>query len=194
MKSLATKLTRILKKVDGNVSKSGFNDHQKYQYIMESDLLEAVRKDIANEGIFIFSSVESVTKQDSITTVHVKNTFVDSETGETFEVMSAGQGADKQDKGVYKALTGAYKYFVMKNFMMSGDNDPEKSEKPITKSNYNKTKSVKSKPATFNKSSSSFGKKPETKNSFSKVMNKLPKVKQEKPEEVQMAVEDIPFL
>jgi len=36
-----------------------------------------------------------------------------------------GQGADKGDKGVYKAITGAKKYFIANLFLIPTDDDPE---------------------------------------------------------------------
>lgn len=128
MKHLSAKMVKILSAVSGKVAKSGRNTHQKYNYVMEADLLDAVRSELISNGVFVFSSVEEVTLENSLTTVKTKHTFVDSDSGESFEVFSAGQGADKQDKGVYKAITGSSKYFLMKNFMVAGDDDPESSE------------------------------------------------------------------
>lgn len=202
MKNLVTKLVEILKAVDSKVEKSGFNDHQNYAYVMEKDLLDSVRKDIAEKGIFIFSSTEEVHHEGKLTTIKVKNTFVDSESGETFEVYSAGQGADGQDKGVYKAITGAYKYFLMKNFMLAGDEDPEKTPKTAkpNKGNYKpKTKSSTSKSGGFSKSggggfgnkSSGFGKKASA--SIPKATATKEEPKTETTSETPKA-EDIPFM
>lgn len=123
-KELFKKLVKVLGSLD-HVKKTGFNAHQNYQYATEADIIEVVRDKLVKEGVFIFSSVEGIEKTDNITTVKVLHTFVDSDSGATFSVYSYGQGADKQDKGVYKAITGATKYMYQKNFMIASEDDPE---------------------------------------------------------------------
>lgn len=129
--NLVKKLTQVLQEAS-KVNKSGWNNHQKYHYITEADLLDAIRPKLTELGIFIFSSVEESTteriegsKQPVLTSVRTKHTFVDGESGEEFSVFSCGQGVDNGDKGVFKAITGANKYFLLKTFMLSGDDDPE---------------------------------------------------------------------
>lgn len=121
---LFKKLVKVLSEVD-TVQKSGFNSFQNYQYVTESDLIDATKKALVSNGVFVFTSVEESVKIDDITSVVLKHTFVCSETGEQFSVNSAGQGQDKGDKGVYKACTGAMKYFLSKNFLIAGEDDPE---------------------------------------------------------------------
>lgn len=125
MKNLAKKLVKVFSAVESKVNKSGYNNHQNYAYVMESDLLDAVRGELLKEGVLVTSSVDSVERSDTITTVTTSHMFIDSETGESLTVKSAGQGSDKGDKGVYKAITGSNKYFLLKTFMLAGDDDPE---------------------------------------------------------------------
>jgi hypothetical protein len=130
-RKLVGKLAAILADIP-RVEKRGHNSHFKYDYAMEADFLDVVRPLLAAKGIFVTSSIASIDRQGEITTVQTRHAFHDSETGEVLEVMGAGQGADKQDKGVYKAVTGAMKYFIAKNFLISTGDDPEKvdEEKP----------------------------------------------------------------
>lgn len=134
---LAAKLARILGEV-GKVPKSGRNEFHKYDYVTENDLVYAVRDKLAAAGIFVFTSVESQAhelitsegrggeaKQSLLTTVTTRHTFVDGESGEQFSVLSQGQGAEPGDKGGYKAITGAMKYFLYKCFMVPTGDDPE---------------------------------------------------------------------
>lgn len=125
MKNVSKKLLNVIANVSSKVEKSGYNSHQKYKYIMEKDLLDAVRAEIVEQGLLITSSVENVTREGTITSVSMKHMIIDVESGESLEVRSAGQGADGQDKGVFKAITGANKYFLLKTFLLSGDDDPE---------------------------------------------------------------------
>lgn len=131
---LAIKLAKILGDV-GSVQKTGYNAFHKYHYVTENDLVYAVRGRLAEAGIFVFSSVEDqktqivtdekTQKQSMLTTVTMKHTFVDGESGDSFSVLSQGQGADASDKGGYKATTGAMKYFLYKCFMIPTGDDPE---------------------------------------------------------------------
>jgi len=144
--ALVVKLANILGEV-GKVPKSGHNSFHNYDYVTENDLVYAVRGKLAAAGIFIFTSVESqevrmivdeatnqqtgaVTKKTSaLTTVSLLHTFVDAETGQRFSVKSQGQGSDVGDKGGYKAITGAMKYFIYKNFLIPTGDDPEADER-----------------------------------------------------------------
>jgi hypothetical protein len=121
---LALKLAKILGQV-GNVSKEGYNSHFKYRYVTESSLVDEIRPKLAEAGIFLFTSVIDQRTDGEITYVTTEHTFVDGESGACFSVQSRGQGADKGDKGGYKAITGAVKYMLYKTFMISTDDDPE---------------------------------------------------------------------
>ena len=193
MKNLAAKMVKVLGAVSGKVSKSGKNTHQGYKYVMESDLLDAVRSELITHGVFVFSSVEEVTQEGKLTTVKTKHTFVDSESGETFDVFSAGQGSDGRDKGVYKAITGASKYFLMKSFMVAGDDDPENetASKPLAKKPAAKTYTKPAEAAAKPKSTGGFGKKSTA--SFGTKKKTEPTETQEAKTTGGISLDDIPF-
>lgn len=133
MKNVSAKLLKVIGSVSGNVVKSGFNSHQKYAYVMEKDLLDAVRSELVKNGLLILTSVESVSRSGDITTVRTKHTIIDVDSGESVEVWSAGEGKDAGDKAGFKAITGSNKYFLFKTFLLSGNDDPEHdttSDKP----------------------------------------------------------------
>ena len=134
---LAKKLAKILAEVE-QVKATGENKFHGYKYVTESDLLKELRPRLAKMGVFVFSSIEGHTSEHYtttdkngnekikiITTVKTKHTMMDGDSGESFVVYSAGQGEDAGDKGIYKAFTGAAKYFWMKTFMLSAGDDPE---------------------------------------------------------------------
>lgn len=125
MKNVSAKLLKVIGSVSGSVVKSGFNSHQKYSYVMEKDLLDAVRAELVKHGLLILTSVESVSRAGDITTVRTKHTIIDVESGESMEVWSAGEGKDSGDKAGFKAITGSNKYFLFKTFLLSGNDDPE---------------------------------------------------------------------
>ena len=182
MKSLAAKMVKVLGSVSAKVEKSGYNSHQKYKYVMEADLLEAVRSELIANNVIIFTSVEEVKQEGSLTTVRTKHTFVDADSGEQFEVFSAGQGADKQDKGIYKAITGSSKYFLLKSFLLAGDDDPESESKSAgTKPSYTKRPAPAPKSVSSKKPAGGFGSKAKAANTEASIPLK------------EIPVEDIPF-
>lgn len=126
-KGLAAKLVKVMAKAE-MVKKTGRNDFQKYDYATEADVLKEVRSTLVEQNVFIFSSVEGSHKEGDLTTVRVKNTFVDADTGESYSVLSLGQGSDKGDKGSNKAITAASKYFFLKNFLLPTGDDSEATD------------------------------------------------------------------
>lgn len=136
--SLVSKLAEVMAEVEW-VEKKGRNNFFNYDYAKESDILAAIRNKLAEREIFIFTSVESIDFRENgkktrdgatvnLVFVKTKHTFWDGQSGETMEVFGQGSGEDSGDKGVYKAITGAMKYFVSKNFLMSTGDDPEKDD------------------------------------------------------------------
>jgi len=126
--SLHAKLASIMGSIE-RVAKDGRNDFHKYDYVTEAALMDAVRSKLAENKVMLFTSIDGVTKDGTLTTILTTFTFVDGESGEHFEIKGAGTGDDKGDKGLYKAITGAVKYMLMKNFLISTGEDPENDEK-----------------------------------------------------------------
>lgn len=138
-KSLAAKLAEITGHMAG-IPKDGWNANQKYKFVKESDVAERVSALLAERKVFLHQTVISSSREPLYTTssnatmwmthVVMQFQFIDGESGEvmtsaTFE----GDGADTGDKGIYKAMTGAEKYFLMKTFLVSTGDDPEADEK-----------------------------------------------------------------
>lgn len=131
-RSLVKKIAEVMKAV-GGVPKRGYNSFHKYHYATEADILDAVRSELASRHCILVPSVESfeirdVATQkgvDRLTSVLMRFTAMDGETGESFTFGMLGQGQDPGDKGAYKAETGAEKYAVKKLFMLGDDADPE---------------------------------------------------------------------
>ena len=128
---LAMKLARVMAQVR-NVPKRGRNDFHKYDYIMESDLVDALRSKLAEEGVAILSSVREhhITQSADhrgraqyLSTVTLDVTFIDGDSGDSMTTTWIGQGSDAGDKGYYKAYTGAFKYALMKTFLVTGEDE-----------------------------------------------------------------------
>lgn len=146
---LFTKILNVLTKVE-KIEQTGYNSHQKYHYSTEKDLLNAVRQLLIDNKLLILTDSETkeviklnkydkglVSGENLVTVVNTRHTFCDSETGYTYAIQSTGTGFDNTDKGAFKAITGAMKYFVAKNFMVATEDDPESDgeavKTPVTK-------------------------------------------------------------
>ena len=142
---LLKKLHAIMESVD-YIAKDKRNDFQKYDYASEYSIKATLREEFKKHNILFkldFQHMPSVIKpegQDQVfTTIDVKYFFIDVDTGEALDGYFAGQGADKGDKGLYKAVTGAIKYILTTQFLIPTGDDPEvhgiiKREKPSCES------------------------------------------------------------
>lgn len=138
--TLARKLANVMGEVS-RVKKSGRNDFHKYDYATESDLTDAIRGKLAEQGVAIYPSVVEVVSKpletskrgEALTTATLEITLVCADSGEKMVTRWQGQGLDAGDKGYYKAYTGAMKYFLMKTFLISTGDDPEQDDEPAPK-------------------------------------------------------------
>lgn len=130
---LYKKLAEVMVEV-GYVKKNGYNSFHRYNYVTEADLVDAVRAKLAERNVVLIPSVVGIDergvtsdkgKASTVTTVRVAFTFCDGDSGATHKAEWAGSGDDPADKGLYKAYTGAVKYFLMKSFLIPTGDDPE---------------------------------------------------------------------
>ncbi|UTI41074.1 ERF family protein [Niallia sp. RD1] len=132
-RKLVKKLSEVMQEVK-YIEKKGFNAFHKYKYATESDVAEKIREVLAEKIVMMIPNmtnhnvrehVNAKGKTEYIVTVDMEFTFYDGETGETIVFNMAGEGQDAGDKAVYKAITGAQKYALMKVFMIPTGDDPE---------------------------------------------------------------------
>jgi hypothetical protein len=135
--SLFKRMAEVMDAVD-RIPKRGKNSFHGYQYATEADVSDAVRRELAKRDIAVFVSshmiearkIESSKGRPTILTdVAVEMTFACGETGATWTVAAAGTGEDGSDKGIYKAITGAVKYALMKSLLIPTGDDPEDDSK-----------------------------------------------------------------
>lgn len=122
--SIYSKILQVMKEVE-KVPKNGYNQFHKYYYATESDLTESIRPILIDAGLAFFATVLEQSREGEFTKVKMEFTLADTETGETLKSIFWGEGQDKGDKGLYKAYTGATKYFLMKTFLIPTGDDPE---------------------------------------------------------------------
>ena len=137
-RSLVRKLAEVTAAL-GRIPKNGFNKFHQYHYVLEADVVEAVRGEYAKRRLVLFPSVveertdQRTTKSgglENLVTLKVDFTIEDGESGEARTFTIIGQGQDAGDKGPYKAMTGAVKYAVMKLHDLPTGDEPEAEDAP----------------------------------------------------------------
>lgn len=136
-KAVAEKILKVMTaidylKKDGNVQYGS----TRYSYLSEEKVTSCIREAMRDAGLVIVPvGMEVISEKDiqvksgtSIKTlIRVNYLFVDTDTGESIEASALGEGMDVGDKGIYKAMTGAYKYVQRETFMIPTGDDPDKT-------------------------------------------------------------------
>ncbi len=129
-KKILGKLLAVRKDVE-YMQKEGRNSAQGYNFLGEAQITAQFKELFDKHGIIFWyeSKINDVRANASgkqiLTGVEVSYQFIDAESGEFIGGTAAGQGTDGNDKGVYKAITGAIKYIFMKSFLIPTGDDPE---------------------------------------------------------------------
>ena len=134
---LTTKLAQVMAAVK-RVPKRGKNTFHNYAYATEADVADVVREELSARGVMLYSAITNVDtrvdtgdsgKPSNFVTVTMRFEFVDGESGESRSFAWVGAGQDRGEKGLYKAITGAEKYFLLKSFLIPTGDDPEDDAK-----------------------------------------------------------------
>ena len=127
----------------GVVAKDKTNEFDRYKYFSEAGYKKLVTELFSNAGLELTSGIEEVErfvvegKNNNGRQVKVGFTLTDVETGFAESVNFYGEGFDKGDKGLYKAYTGALKYYLANTFMVATGDDPEvESPEGVEKETY----------------------------------------------------------
>lgn len=117
----------------GVLAKDKANKYDKYKYFSEAGYKKLFTELFSKHGLEIAASVREVVSFDGSNALpfgrraHMSFMLSDCDTG-FFEVSEvAGDGMDKGDKGLYKAYTGALKYYLADTFMVATGDEPENS-------------------------------------------------------------------
>jgi hypothetical protein len=132
---LAMKVAKVMSAID-SVPKNGRNDYHNYDYSTDDDVMQSVRPVMAEHNLIALPSVvdrstqrvstgEEESDYQLHTQVTLEITLVDGDSGQTKTMRWQGEAQDGQDKGLYKALTSAMKYWALKTFLLSADADVE---------------------------------------------------------------------
>lgn len=119
------------------IAKSGFNSFDKYKYATLEDYIDGVRPILAKHGLAMTFLAEEVVPLEGRKTakgstehavrVKCELTLLHS-SGESMNFPTWGEGQDRADKAIYKAITGARKYAIASALNLSTSDDAENSD------------------------------------------------------------------
>ena len=115
-------------------TKDGKNLQQQYKYISEAQYKMYFEQALETVGLDYKMDLDELTFNQNITekmhmtTINVTIQIIEPETGEVRVYKTFGTGADMGDKGLYKAMTGALKFFIATNFLVAENTEPENDD------------------------------------------------------------------
>ena len=145
--NLFQKLLEIQKQVNGlGKDKSSFN----YKYVTGSKVLEHIKPIMNQYGLILkqevlsidndridYTNAKGASKTEVLSKVMMKFTWIDSDTGERDENYFGANGFNEMEKGLGSALTYAERYFLLKYFHISTDEDdidnPDRKPEVVSK-------------------------------------------------------------
>lgn len=146
------KVTAALVRAQARVhaaGKSGDNKFDKYTYSKLEDFLAVAKPVLAVEGLgIVFDVVDAISMDDRTTKnggmehvvrVKIRCTIIH-DSGETLYFYGYGEGQDRADKAIYKAMTGGKKYALAGALAIPTSDDPEADEKVGLSSGRNREK------------------------------------------------------
>lgn len=132
--ALTAKLAKARSAIHG-IEKKGRNRQQGYDYVRAEDVVREAERVLGENGVLVLPGVGAVQEERVKTKgggeallvqVTLDYQVIDAESGESFSKPWVGYGYDTPgDKAIYKALTGANKYFLAALLGISFGDDPE---------------------------------------------------------------------
>lgn len=119
------------------IGKSGNNTYDKYRYANLLDYIEGTEGPLLANGLMVITGVPEVTNLETRPTKSGGNEYpvkakldarVIHSSGQWIEIDAHGEGQDRGDKGLYKAITGGRKYVIACLFGLATTDDPERDE------------------------------------------------------------------
>lgn len=133
---LAKKLAEVTAAIDWLPKEGTANvtQTQSFKYVPAEVVYSKVRAELAKRKIAQSVGINDIEhlpfttsggKPSMLTTIKGDLSFTDGETGEVISVPFVGTGADSQDRGAYKAITGGLRDALKANFLIPTGDDPE---------------------------------------------------------------------
>lgn len=103
--------------------------HTQFSYPTDANITRNVKRLLIKHRIFFSATcLSALAENGNIVRVTMKYRLEDIDSKEVHEAVFVGDGADKGDKAVSKAITGARKAFFGNTFLLESSDDPEKEE------------------------------------------------------------------
>lgn len=119
----------------GYVQKTGYNKHFNYSFVSDADLLAKVQPLFVEHGLTLSPESVDIVRQEPIgnkgrqLTLLTVNYRLEHNGGEVRYIQCPGAGVDNEDKGPYKAMTGALKYALRQTLLIPTGDDAEEDVK-----------------------------------------------------------------
>lgn len=123
----------------GVIQKDKTNNFDKYSYLSEAGYKKLMTELLPLAGLDFHATqegTEEITGTNNMSNgkrVVWKFTLYDTETGFGEESLVTGEAFDRSDKAIYKADTGAIKYWIANNFLVASGDDAENDSPEYTK-------------------------------------------------------------
>lgn len=136
-KAVFGKVAKVMAAVR-TLAKDGNNTYDNYRYISADNAFETIGKAMADAGLVALPTVVELTtevgqsaggKAQLRTLIHGQITLACAETGDTWTSDWYGEGVDRGDKSINKAMTAMMKYYLLRLFMIGSGEDAD-SESP----------------------------------------------------------------
>lgn len=124
------------------LAKDGTNTYDKYQYVTADSAFERLGAAMANCNIVALPSIVELRtdevmsqggKPQTRSIIHGQITLADGETGATWTNDWWGEGIDRGDKSINKAVTAMMKYHLLRLFMVGTGEDADEDSPDITR-------------------------------------------------------------
>src|SRR3954466_12099924 len=127
--SIATKLWDVMGEL--GYLKNDKQHSQGWGYASEAAHKEAVQKALIKHRVLFFPTSSTVVDiREGVVIVRLMYEFIDIDSGQRLSGSFDGTGSSRDDKGTYKADTGALKYALRSTFLIPTGDDPENEDKP----------------------------------------------------------------
>jgi|SRR6185437_13020091 len=136
-KSLIDKLAEACDAV-GGIEKTGENKQQGYKYVKAADVAKAIRHELFKRGVVILQNeqkpewVEFETKSGTVMKeCRLAIEYIIKDSAESISVVGYGVAMDAGDKAIYKAKTGATKYFLRGLGLIPDEKDDVEADESV---------------------------------------------------------------
>lgn len=134
MKSIYQRILDVMKEVNyiQKGDKVAVIGPQKYRFVSHDKVTSVIHPQLVKHGIVCIPTVIESKQDGNRTQVILKVEFVNvDKPDDRISILSAGYGIDSGDKGPGKAVSYAFKYAILKLFVLETGDDPDEDQESI---------------------------------------------------------------